>query len=352
MLRRSILLAVLLLAAAVAPAQDWATKDTCTVDLPEIHEEALDPPGFAAIETGAAGIANSVGRFWKVTASNGAISHLWGTMRSSHPTVLDLPGPVRDAINRARTVAIEIDETAESREEYRTAIHYEGYYNDASDPFASDGIGDGTIAGLPLQVSDWIRDRALDTGWSEDAEIVLSPAGLAAMLRSDPCEDFARRAFPMQNNYIHLLGILASADILALEKPEDFLADLKGRDETAEAITAVRAARLLPVADNRNRSTLLALYLQGRIGIIRSWQSAQLQNVLGQRGKDALRIADDFMLTFRNRRFLDRLAREWPKGEVFVAVDAGQIPGEAGLVRMFRDAGLTVQRIHLAGEAP
>ena len=352
MLRCSILLPVFLLPAAIASAQDWATKGTCTVDLPEVHEEALDPPGFAAIETGAADIASAAGRFWKVTAPNGAISHLWGTMRSSHPMILDLPRPVRDAINRARTVAIEIDETAESREEHRTAIHFEGYYNDASDPFSSEGIGDGTIAGLPLHVSDWIRDRALDTGWSEDAEIVLSPAGLAAILRSDPCEDFARGAFPMQNNYIHLLGILAGADILSLEKPGSFLADLKGRDETAEAIIAVRAARLQPVADNRKRSTLLALYLQGRIGIIRSWQSAQLQNVLGKRGRDVLRIADDFMLTFRNRRFSDKLAPEWPKGGAFVAVDAGQIPGETGLVRMFRDAGLIVQRIHLAGEIP
>ena len=340
------------MAAAVAPAQDWATRETCTVDLPEIHEEALDPPGFAAIETRAADIANAAGRFWKVTAPNGAISHLWGTFRSSHPLILDLPRPVRDAISRARTVAIEVDETMESREEHRSAIHFEGYYSDASDPFANDGIGDGTIAGLPLHVSEWIRDRALDTGWSEDAEIVLSPAGLAAMLRSDPCEDFARRAFPMQNNYIHLLGILAGADILSLEKPGDFLADLKGRDETAEAIIAVRAAQLRPVADIRKRSTLLALYLDGRIGIIRDWQSAHLQNVLGQKGKDALRIADEFVLTFRNRRFRDKLAQEWPKGGVFAAIDAGQFPGEAGLVRMLRDAGLNVQRIHLAGEAP
>ena len=352
MLRLPILLAVFLVAAAAAPAQDWATGETCTVDLPEIHGEALEPPGLAAIETTSAGIANANGRFWKVTAPNGATSHLWGTMPSSHPMILRLPGPVRDAINRARTVAIEVDETAESREEHRAAIHFESYYNEASDPFASDGSGDGTIAGLPLHVSDWIRDRALDTGWSEDAEIVLSPAGLAAMLRSEPCEDFARRAFPMQNNYIHLLGILAGADILALEKPGDFLADLKGRDDTARAIIAVRAARLHPDADNRKRSTLLALYLQGRIGIIRSWRAAQLQNVLGQRGRDALSVADAFMLTFRNRRFLDKLSPEWPMGDVFVAVDAGQIPGETGLVRMLRDAGLNVQRVHLAGEAP
>ena len=51
------------------------------------------------------------------------------------------------------------------------------------------------------------------------------------------------------------------------------------------------------------------------------------------------------MLAFRNKRFLDKLAGEFLKGRVFVAVDADQIPGEAGLIRMFRDAGLNVQRI-------
>ena len=350
MLYRSVLLATLLPAAA-APAQDWATKETCTVDLPEVHEETLDPPGFAALETGAADIANGVGRFWKVTAPNGAISHLWGTMRSSHPLILDLPRPVQEAISGARTVAIEVDETTESREEHRTAIYFDGYYNDASDPFMSNGTDDGTIAGLPLQVSDWIRDRAFDTGWSEDAELVLSPAGLAAVLSSDPCEDFARRAFPTQGSYIQLLGILAGSDMLALEKPGDFLADLKGRDETAEAIIAVRTARLQPVDGNQQRSTLFALYLEGRIGLIRTWQRARVQNVLGQHGRDALRIAEDYMLAFRNKRFLDKLAEEFLHGEVFVAVDADQIPGETGLIRMFRDAGLNVQRILLAGEA-
>lgn len=349
MLHRSVLLATLLPAAA-APAQDWATTENCAVGLPEVRETTLDPPGFAALEAGAANIANGVGRFWKVTAPNGAISHLWGTMRSSHPLILDLPQPVLDAINGARTVAIEVDETSESREEHRTAVYFDGYYNDASDPFARNGTDDGAIAGLPPQVSDWIRARAFDTGWSEDAELVLSPAGLAAVLRSHPCEDFARGAIPTQGNYIRLLGILAGSGMLALEKPRDFLADLTGRDETAEAILAVRAAHLQPVDDNQQRSTLFALYLEGRIGLVRSWQRAHVRNVLGQRGEDALRIAEDYMLAFRNKRFLDKLAEEVLKGEVFVAVDADQIPGETGLIRMFRDAGLNVQRIVLAGE--
>lgn len=349
MLHRSVLLATILPAAA-APAQDWATKENCTVGLPEIHEETLDPPGFAALETVAANVANGVGRFWKVTAPNGAISHLWGTMHSSHPLILDLPRPVRDAISGARTVAVEVDQTTESREEHRTAIYFDDYYIDASDPFMRNGTDDGAIAGLPLQVSDWIRARAFDAGWSEDSELVLSPAGLAAVLRSDPCEDFARGAFPTQGNYIQLLGTLAGSDMLALEKPGDFLADLKGRDETAEAILAVRAARLQPVDGNQQRSTLFALYLEGRIGLVRGWQRAHVQNVLGQKGKEAQRIAEDYMLAFRNTRFLDKLAGEFLKGRVFVAVDADQIPGETGLIRMFRNAGLNVQRILLAGE--
>ncbi len=350
MLRWSALLAALLPTAA-AQAQDWATKETCTVDQVEIREEALDPPGFAALEAGAASIANGVGRFWKETAPNEAIAHPWGTMRSSHPLVLDLPRPVRDAISHARTVAIEVDETTESREEQRTAVRFEGYCKDAADPFMRDGPCEDTIAGLPLEVSDWIRDRAFGTRWSEDAELVLSPAGLAAMLGSDPCEDFACRTFPTQSNYVRLLAILAGSDMLALEEPGDFLADPKGRDGTAEAIIAVRVARLQPVADNRRRSTLFALCREGRIGLIRGRRSARLQNVLGQKGKDALQNATDYMLTLRNGRFLEELVRERPKGEVLVAVDADQIPGETGLVRMLRDAGLNVQRIHLAGEA-
>jgi hypothetical protein len=76
-----------------ASAQSWATRAYCFDAAPEIHDAAFAPFGREALEAQAARIPNGTGRFWQITAPNGARSHLWGTLHSSHAPVLDLPRP-------------------------------------------------------------------------------------------------------------------------------------------------------------------------------------------------------------------------------------------------------------------
>lgn len=335
-----------------APAQDWATRDVCTVETPEIHADLFEDPGLDALDAEAARIPNGMGRLWRITAPDGATSHLWGTFHSSDPHILRLVDEVRDLIESARTVAIEIDYSFASRSAYRDAQYIEGRYNEASDPFAINENAGGTIAGLPPEISGWILDRAIELGWTEDADLILSPAGMAEMLLSDPCEDFTSGIFPVQDDYIQLIGRLAGARILGLEAPTAFFDDLKDRPETSDAITAVYGAYLQPVADNRARSTGFALYQTGRIGLMAAWDRAYLDQVLGEAGLAALDLTNDYLLTFRNARFLAAMRGDLDAGDTFVAVGVGHLPGESGLVEMLRAEGYTVTRVPLPGEAP
>ncbi len=333
-------------------AQDWATTEVCTVDEARIYDEELDPPGRDVLEAEAAKIENRRGRFWQITDPNGATSFLWGTFHSTDPLILDLPQTVRDAIAASRVVAIEVDYVLKSREAYREAQFYEGMFRPASDPF-NFLPNDETVAGLPAEISNWIINRAIELGWTEDVNLILSPAGMADMLLSDPCEDFSSAVLPIQDDYVQLLGRVAGAEVLGLEEPFQMIDDMAAEDAraTAEAIIAVYGAYLKPVDDNKSRATAFAMYREGRLGLMAAWDAAYLNQVLGNRGPEALRMTDDYLLGFRNVRFLERLRPELSEGGVFVAVGAGHLPGEDGLVAMLRREGYELTRVPLPGEA-
>ena len=118
----------LLAAAAPAVAQDWATRDLCFPPRIEIHDEVFAPEGRAELEARAAAIPNATGRFWRIMAPDGAVSYLWGTMHSSHRSVLDLPDTVRKALTGADQLGLEIDPTFPDRESHDAYMRGDDVY--------------------------------------------------------------------------------------------------------------------------------------------------------------------------------------------------------------------------------
>ena len=351
-MRHSFLFALGLASLPIAAlAQDWATTDVCTVLSAEVTESALAPATLEDLEVKAAAIPNGTGRFWRAESPAGAVSYLWGTFHSADPLILDLPEDLHTAITNARVVAVEIDYVAKSRDELREGPFYAARFKEAGDPFLAPVLGN-TIAGLSPEISDWVRERAIELGWTEDLDLILSPAGIAEMLLSDPCEDFANGVLPIQDDYIQLLGRLAGARILSLEAPLEFLDDLTmpENEATAEAIIQVYAAYLKPVTSNAERATAFALYRQGRLGLGDAWDAAYLNDVLQDQGAQALALTDAYLLTLRNRRFLKRARTDLDAGGVVMAVGAGHLPGKTGLVSMLREAGFAVTRVVVPGE--
>ena len=344
------LLAALLVLGGPAAAQDWATPEVCTVDEPRIVDDTFSPPGRAALEKAALSIPNGMGRYWQIETPEGRVSHLWGTFHASDPLILDLPRQLEDAIEAARLVAVEVDFIHKSRQSYRDTQYYASRFLEGGDPFAATGAL-GTIAGVPEEVDGWIRERGIELGWTEDMDLVLSPGGIAEMLLSDPCEDFATGVLPTQDDYIQLRGRIAGAEIMGLESQTSFLDDLAERPEVAQAIAAVYASYLRPVTSNAERKTGFAVYLEGRLGLMTVADAAYIDEVLGDTGAEALSVTDDYLLRERNERFLETLRPELDRGDVVVAIGAAHIPGETGMIELLRQAGYTVTRLPLPGEA-
>ncbi|MEL6889526.1 MAG: hypothetical protein AAFO86_12585 [Pseudomonadota bacterium] len=60
-------------------AQHWMTRERCTVTDIRIEPDALAPETLQRLRATAATVPNRVGKFWRITAPGGAVSHLWGT---------------------------------------------------------------------------------------------------------------------------------------------------------------------------------------------------------------------------------------------------------------------------------
>ena len=334
----------------LANAQDWATRAFCEVDPRPVTATDFAPDNLAELEARASEILHAKGRFWQIESPDGAVSHLWGTFHVSNPAILDLPEPVKDTIAAAQVVALENDFTFPDRDAFLNQLNEPGRYRDPGDPFSMQDPLD--LSFLPDEVIDWVYQRLDDYGTTEDALFVLTYAGLAALLLADPCEDYTAGVVPVQDDFIYTLGHIAQADVIGLEAPEAFFSDLSEREETAKAIVAVYASYLEPPRDSAARAAMFQLYLDGRLGLLSAWDDAFVTRTLGPGGKTALDLTNEYLVAFRNQRFMESLAQPLEDGGAFIAVGAAHLPGETGLVSMLRNAGFSVERIPLPGEVP
>lgn len=343
-------IAVLALWGGSAAAQDWADVDVCHVDTAEVVSEVYEPAGLAKLQAAAAQIPNGVGKFWRITAPNGAVSHLWGTMHVTHPLILNLPDIVVETVQSSRLVMTEIDFVFKDRAAYRAAQDYPGRFNLSPDIQL---LPPTTVMGLAPDVSTWVRDRFVELGMSEDGPEYLTPGGLAEFLLAAPCEDFAAGVYPVQDDYIALLARLAGVPVRGLEDANEFVRDLNRPEmyETARALVGVYGTYLKPVNSNANRKTFFAHYLSGQLGLDMALDRSHVVDVLGPEGDTMFTTANDYILTTRNERWIQRLKTELSFGGTFVAVGAYHLPGHGGLVELLRVAGYKVARVPVAGEA-
>lgn len=335
--------------AGAAPAQEWFSAEACRIGAAAIDRRAYPVADEARLQARAAEMANPLGRFWKITAPGGQVSHLWGTFHTPDPQLLALPAALRAAIDGARIVALEADPLPDTRDEARAAQDADWIWVpwDAPPPERGD---------LPPRVLDWVRARLEDLGWT-GADYVgqLSDAGLASFLVADPCGDFLAGVLPGQDGYIAQEAFLAGAGVTGLQAPGDFGRQLTDPSRAAEAraILIYFAAFLGPEsADRALRETLVALYLQGRLAEMDMLVNAGLARVLGAaQAAEVVETADRYLLVERNGFFTLAARPLLDAGGALIAVGAAHLPGETGMVEMLRDAGYLVERVPLPGEA-
>jgi len=328
-------------------AQDWATKALCEPPQITVFDEVFAPETRATLEKRAAGIANATGRFWRITAPDGAVSHLWGTMHSSHRAVLDMPGDVLETLDSATRIALEIDPTFADRASYADYIEGNDIYRPAEDPFRFSDLG------LSPEIERHLGNRLVALGWPRSALDDLTFGALSDLLLYDPCEDFSAGVLPTQDSYIQTLAHINGQPVLALE-PTDRLPQKLNQPQNADlarSIIATYAVYLMPGATPDARATSIALYAEGRIGLSMAWDAAHVTEALGPEGPALYTRMSDYLLDERNADFISAGRPALSSGGLFMAVGNFHIPGERGLVALLRAEGFEVTRIPLPGEA-
>lgn len=323
-----------------AHAQDWITPAACAID--PLAARAAVPPLPAAGDSTPFGI----GRLWTVTSADGAVSHVWGTLHSSDASVLRLPAKVLDLLGRARTLVLESDPRAASRAALEFRALQPGVWLAPADvPWDKPW--------LTPPVRDWAAARVAALTQDPAALAALTDAGLAWMLLSDPCEDFAA-PLPTQDVRLLLAAHEAGLPVRGLESADAFMAEMgqPERQAEAQAVALAAAAGLDPDGFQAARSAAFGLYAEGRIGAMQAAGRAFLAQVFGaDAGPRIARQSEQWLVLERNRRFVRALERDLDDGGAFVAVGAFHLAGDGGLLSLLAAAGYGVARVPLPGEA-
>ncbi|MEM6276528.1 MAG: TraB/GumN family protein [Pseudomonadota bacterium] len=337
------LLVALLLASPVAGA-NWATKGVCTVDELTVPEGLFSDAELASMKARAAEIPNSVGRLWRIEASSGAVSHLFGTMHTNATILLDVPPELEAILAETRVIAPEIDHRLRARRFAR---------NDPQDSLRwSTSRRGANNSPFEPELEDWVRTLFSGYGLEQPWQI-MTDAALAEILLWDPCNDFNSGVFPVMDNLIMLEAALAGAEVLPLEGQGYFMTELSRRqwEDALHGVLQVYGAAAEPALSNKERQAAFALYAEGRLGELTAWSDAALSEVFGaQRAARYGADADAFLLTERNERWLDLIEGDLQIGGVTMSVGAAHLAGEEGLIEMLRARGFSVTRIVATGE--
>lgn len=266
--------------------------------------------------------AESCGLLWRVEAEGRATSHVFGTIHSEDPRVVDLPEPVTEAFQSADVYAMEMIPDFQAITELTRAMHFQDQsnlkdvlgpelYREAAIALSERGVGEG----LALKMKPWAVAVTLSFPQPETGlflDIMLFNRALADGKKTVGLELASEQ--------------LAFFTGLSMEEQTRLLeATLEHRDELDETMERLVRAWL-----SRDPGTLSKL------------SNSYLEELPGG-------LADQFReqaIDRRNHRMFEGARPLVAEGGAFIAVGALHLYGEEGLIELLRQHGYNVTCVH------
>jgi uncharacterized protein YbaP (TraB family) len=273
---------------------------------------------------------------WRLEKPGEKPSYLFGTMHMTDPRVTALPAAAQKAFDGSDTVIIETTEVLDQKKMMATL---------AKEPDLMMFTDNTTLSSLLSPKDAAAVDKALDArGIPPSSVAKMKPWILSAMVALPACE-LARKA-----------GGAPVLDVKLAEEAKAAGKDVEGLETAADQLRAMASLPLsfhmkglvdtLKLGDRMNdvNETMIVLYQRGEIGMI--WPL--FRTVLPDEADDPAGYAafEQAMVTGRNKVMADHAAPILAKGNAFMAVGALHLPGEEGLVELFRKAGYTVTAVN------
>jgi hypothetical protein len=293
--------------------------------------ERESPQTYARIRAEGATLANAEANLWRIEKPNAPASYLFATVHVSDPRITGMPAAARAALSAAQTVAVEVKD-----------------------------VNDGTLAAAMSEMTEQIMfgpGESLSAHLSADEQVALSQAALAlgtnsvmldrmrpwfvgVMLATPACEQhrIAGGLEPL-DGLIEAEAHANGAEVVGLETIAEQLGKFAVMPFEAQLANLRLALRTAAQVEDMNE-TLITLYREHRIGEV--WPLTRVMS-----GDEALAdiVIDEFqtrLIDERNIVMRDRALPLLDKGGAFIAVGALHLPGDKGLVALFREAGYTV----------
>lgn len=277
------------------------------------------------------------GLLWRATRDDTEIT-LFGTYHFRHTRTQDHLDRLTPMITAAEAVYLEM--SGQDQKAFQDTIA-----RDPSIMFITEGK---TLPEL-LGDTDWQHFRAE----MENRRIPgimaakFKPLWAAMMLGIGPCE--ARNGAMQDEGIDALIGQHAEMSGTPSRSLEDFSDVLSALDEEPldKQLDMIRMALSWPENSDDISYTIRKRYLKQEVALI--WEFSRFLTLEhgGASAEEDFARLERVLLTERNTAWVAKLMKEVPGQRVFVAVGAGHLPGENGVLQLLAEEGFEIGRIEM-----
>lgn len=312
-----------------APAQETNPAQCEGVNLLQKLEQE-NPETYQQVLEEAGEIKNSGSIFWKIEKDGQKPSWLIGTMHLSDPEIAQIDDDAKQAILKSDYIVIE---SVEALDEQAAAK-------------AMAGLGH-----LTLLTEGTLRDLVEDD-LEDELEEAVTARGIPMALadRMQPWLIATTISLPICEIHRKQKGEIVLDSVLAKYATGNGL-ELRGLETVKEQLTAIatlpmdyHVSALEETLESGNLAvdmieTMKALYKQGDMSLVFPIMKAVMPKSSQSEG---LAQFQEALIDKRNKIMFERSLPFMENGSAFIAVGALHLPGDEGLVELFREAGYTV----------
>lgn len=298
--------------------------------------EADNPKAYAAIMGQAGRTLNGNALLWKIEkGADKPASYLFGTMHVTDDRLLDVPDEVLDALNGADIVALENLDVLDRTVTKQRLKEIPELWKFQEGKSLRDYMTEQELETLRTAA------RSFKVGFFKILKF--KPWLVMSMISTSKCER-SRKASgkPFLDKAIGERAQRINAELVGLESLREQLSAMDSMPMKSQVAYLVGTAKLADKSAD-SLETMIQLYLQRKIGAIQpmfSYYSSESSSL-----KNAYSEFQTHLIDKRNIIMRDRSLPLFEKGSSFIAVGALHLPGEMGLVNLYREAGYTVTAV-------
>jgi len=300
--------------------------------------EINNPKAFASIMGQAGRTLNGNALLWKIEkdASKPA-SYLFGTMHVTDERLLDVPDEVLDALNGADIVALENLDILDSLVTKQRLKEIPELWKFEEGKSLRDYMTEEDLEVLRTAA------RSFKVGFFK--MLKFKPWLVMSMISTSRCERTRKaNGKSFLDKAIGERAQRINAELVGLESLREQLSAMDSMPMKSQVAYLVGTAQLADKSED-GLETMIQLYLQRKIGAIQPMFSYYSSKSSTLNLKTAYSEFQTHLIDKRNVVMRDRSLPLFEKGSSFVAVGALHLPGEMGLVNLYREAGYRVTAV-------